>query len=142
MTIDEAIEHCEEIVNKKYAEGMLCHANPNDKELDRCIECANQHEQLKEWLEELKVLRKVNKWIPITYHETTDDDGIDKEQFPLMLDCALPEDDTEIIVCTKCGGVFADTFFNDDGCYLESGFDIIKDVIAWMPLPEPYKGSE
>lgn len=85
---------------------------------------------------------KVREWIPITYHETTDDDGIDKEQFPLMLDCTLPEDDTEIIVCTKYGVVFADTFFNDDGCYLESGFDIIEDIIAWMPLPELYKGSE
>lgn len=85
---------------------------------------------------------KVGEWIPITYHETTDNDGIDKEQFPLMLDCVLPEDDTEIIVCAKNGSVFSDKFFNDDGCYLESGFDIIEDIIAWMPLPEPYKGSE
>ena len=65
MTIDEAIEHCKEIANKKYIEGMLCHANPNDEELDKCIECANQHEQLKEWLEELKILRKANEWIPV-----------------------------------------------------------------------------
>lgn len=85
---------------------------------------------------------KVCEWIPIKYHKTTDDDGIDKEQFPLMLDCTLPEDDTEIIVCAKNGSVFADMFFNDDGCYLESGFDIIEDIIAWMPVPEPYKGDE
>lgn len=26
--------------------------------------------------------------------------------------------------------------------YLDSDFDEIKGVIAWMPLPEPYKGEE
>lgn len=82
---------------------------------------------------------KAGRWIPIKYRETTDDDGIDKEKFPLMLDCCLPDDDTEIIVCSKNGSVFADKFFNDDGCHLESGFDIIEDVSAWMPLPEPYQ---
>ena len=54
MTIDEAINHAREVANKKYTEGMLCHANPNDEELDGCIECANEHEQLVKWLEELK----------------------------------------------------------------------------------------
>ena len=54
ITIDEAINHAREVANKKYTEGMLCHANPNDEELDGCIECANEHEQLVKWLEELK----------------------------------------------------------------------------------------
>lgn len=57
MTLEEAIKHCDEVANEKYIQGMLCHANPNDKHLDNCIECANQHEQLKEWLMELKDLK-------------------------------------------------------------------------------------
>lgn len=57
MTIDEAIAHAREVAKEKYAEGMLCHANPNDGELDGCIECAKEHEQLAEWLEELKANR-------------------------------------------------------------------------------------
>lgn len=38
---------------------MLCHANPNDEELDGCIECARDHEQLAEWLEELQKYKKI-----------------------------------------------------------------------------------
>lgn len=54
MTLDEAIIHARDVAEKKYLEGMLCHANPNDEELDGCIECAREHEQLAQWLEELK----------------------------------------------------------------------------------------
>lgn len=54
MTIDEAITHAREVAEKNYLQGMLCHANPNDEELDGCIECGREHEQLAEWLEELK----------------------------------------------------------------------------------------
>ena len=85
---------------------------------------------------------KVFEWIPVTYRETTDEDGIDKEIFPLLLDCHLPEDDTEILICTKDGRVFTDTFYSDDGCYLDSGYDLIKDIAAWMELPEGYKPTE
>lgn len=57
MTIDEAIAYAREVAEKKYAEGMLCHANPDDRLLDGCIDCAKEHEQLAEWLEELKRYR-------------------------------------------------------------------------------------
>lgn len=40
MTLDEAIEHCDEVVQK-----------------EDCSKCAKEHEQLKEWLEELKELK-------------------------------------------------------------------------------------
>ena len=57
ITIDEAITHAREKAEKMYLQGMLCHANPNDDELDGCIECAREHEQLAEWLEELKAIK-------------------------------------------------------------------------------------
>lgn len=57
MTLDEAIAHARKVAEENYLQGMLCHANPNDEELDGCIECAKEHEQLAEWLEELKELR-------------------------------------------------------------------------------------
>lgn len=63
MTLDEAIEHAKEKAKELYMQGMLCHANPNDDNLDSCIKCANEHEQLAEWLEELKSYKSdsVNK---------------------------------------------------------------------------------
>ena len=54
LSLDEAITHAREKAEEMYLQGMLCHANPNDDELDGCIECAKEHEQLAEWLEELK----------------------------------------------------------------------------------------
>ena len=44
MTLDQAIEHCEEVASKKWVNG--------------CIECASEHEQLAEWLKELKRLKE------------------------------------------------------------------------------------
>ena len=37
-----------------------------------------------------------------------------------------------------------DECYSDDGCTfsLDSGYDWIDDVVAWMPLPEPYRESE
>lgn len=40
MTLDEAIEHCDEIIEK-----------------EDCSKCAKEHEKLKKWLEELKELK-------------------------------------------------------------------------------------
>lgn len=81
------------------------------------------------------------QWIPIKFKETTDEDGFDKEEYPIMLDCSTPEDGQEILVCTDNGYVMFDTFFNDDGCYLDSGYDL-EEIVAWMPLPSAYKEGE
>ena len=82
---------------------------------------------------------KVGEWIPIKYHETTDDDGIDKNIYPLFLDCKMPDNGQDILICTKGGLIGYDTCFDDDGYYLDSSLDWIDDVVAWMPLPEPYR---
>ena len=59
MTIDEAIAHEKEVAKEIYVEAMLCHANPDDGKLDNCIERGKCHEQLAEWLEELKQYRAI-----------------------------------------------------------------------------------
>ena len=59
MTIDEAIAHEIEVAKEIYVEAMLCHANPDDGELDDCIQRGKYHEQLAEWLEELKAYREI-----------------------------------------------------------------------------------
>lgn len=57
MTLDEAIYHAREVAEKNYKVGMLCHANPDDEELDVYCECAKDHLQLAEWLEDYKRLK-------------------------------------------------------------------------------------
>lgn len=61
MTLDEAIKHCEEkakeLSDKAYAEwgkGMT------EEEAYDCNECAREHEQLAEWLKELKARREAD----------------------------------------------------------------------------------
>ena len=55
----------------------------------------------------------------------------------------LPEDGQKVLVCSKWGGIWVDTFENDPdyGVSLEENGDL-DGVIAWMPLPEPPKEAE
>lgn len=61
MTIDEAIAHAKEVAEEKYNEGFLCHANPDDGKLDKCVKCAQGHEQLAEWLTQLKEYQQLEE---------------------------------------------------------------------------------
>lgn len=58
MTIDEAIERA-----KKKAKEQRYYANfeHNGMMYQSCIKCAEEHEQLVEWLEELKAMRNLDK---------------------------------------------------------------------------------
>ena len=85
-----------------------------------------------------------NGWIPFTQRKITEEE---KAEFiyetEYLLTCKLPDDNTEIIVCYKNGDVGIDTFFNDCGeCYLDSGNELVDEVIAWQPLPAPYQKGE
>ena len=56
MTIDEAIQHCKEQVQEQAKKG--------------CLSCAEEHQQLAEWLKELKAYKetwsKLGMWLADT----------------------------------------------------------------------------
>ena len=83
-----------------------------------------------------------DKWIPIQYHEITEEER-EREGYPndwvYFLDCVMPQDDQEILVQTKNGEIRWDVCYEEDGFILDSGWDWIDDIVAWMPLPKPYK---
>ena len=58
MTLDETIAHEKELAEENYLQGMLCHANPNDDELDGYIENGRYHEQVAKWLEDYKHIKQ------------------------------------------------------------------------------------
>lgn len=60
MTLEEAIKHCEDVAeNKEQAVyDLLAFGYSTKEERNECIECANEHRQLAEWLTELKERRK------------------------------------------------------------------------------------
>ena len=59
MTIDEAIAHAREVANTQRGKSGICLQNGLEFEhFSDCLKCAEEHEQLAEWLEELKALRE------------------------------------------------------------------------------------
>lgn len=59
MTLDEAIRHCEEVAEEKEQEAKEAHVLSG---MD-CMECAEEHRQLAEWLRELKAYREAREEI-------------------------------------------------------------------------------
>lgn len=64
MTIDEAITHAREVANEQRKDNDNCEYKAEygckgcaDYYSKPCIECAEEHEHLAEWLEELKALK-------------------------------------------------------------------------------------
>ena len=45
------------------------------------------------------------------------------------------------VVVTDCDGV-EEAYYSSDGTWFDTLGDKLKDVTAWMPLPEPYERSE
>ena len=59
MTLDEAIEHVIEIAKEQKLRSGICTTNDNEcDKFSSCIKCAEEHERLAEWLEELKFIRQ------------------------------------------------------------------------------------
>jgi hypothetical protein len=92
--------------------------------------------------------RSESEWIPII---TRDMDNEELEEFakntdfsveeldPWCYACQLPDDGQEVIISTSSWGVTITEFYADEyGCYFE-GYEDKGDVIAWRPLPKPYK---
>lgn len=96
----------------------------------------------------IKALEQEPRWIPVKWHEISEEER-EREEYPeewlTMLDCLMPNDAEEILVTIKSSrGVLyveKDICYVDDGYSLDSGSDWIDDVVAWMPLPQPYKAE-
>ena len=85
-----------------------------------------------------------NGWIPIKAHPATEEERESCPDIDYWLDCEMPDDGQEILVTVKHKnwiGVEKDVCYVDSEYSLESGYDW-DDIIAWMPLPEPYKEEE
>ena len=89
----------------------------------------------------IKALEQEPKWIPVKFRPLTDEEQNEYPDYCYMADCPMPDEGEEILVCTVYGTVEKDECGIDDGFYLDSGYDWQTDIVAWMPLPEPYKAE-
>lgn len=97
----------------------------------------------KEFLEWINAEALVEpNWIPVSWHEITEaeraENGYPKD-WVVYMDCEMPSDKQEIFVTTRYGRVEKDVCYEDGEFSLDSGYDWIDDVVAWMPLPKPYE---
>lgn len=58
MTLDKAIAHAREVAKRNRKQYKNCPADRRDIEHQTCEQCAEEHEQLATWLEELKFIRQ------------------------------------------------------------------------------------
>ena len=64
MTLDEAIEHAEEVAEEKKKEARNLYDAKAYEESRECIWCAEEHRQLAEWLKELKEIKERGNNLP------------------------------------------------------------------------------
>lgn len=78
------------------------------------------------------------KWVPITYHKADEDERENGCDF--ILDCPLPEEGEEVLICIRDSNqISIDTLaYDGEGYYFDTEGDI-QNVSAWMPLPEAYE---
>ena len=58
MSIDEAIAHAREVASEQKRRSGICAQNNSEcDKFSACLKCSEEHEQLAEWLEELKSYR-------------------------------------------------------------------------------------
>lgn len=109
-----------------------------------------------QWEKDVKALNSLpsaqleQRWIPVKLRPMDSEEreywedqfGVElADEDAVMFDCPMPEDGQHILVSYR-KWISTDKCEIDDGCYgLEENGDW-EGVIAWMPLPEPYKEGE
>ncbi len=92
---------------------------------------------------DLCIKKEPSAWIPGKYRDMTQEEIERYSEYTeatKMFDCKMPDDGQDILVSTRGGYVYADICEIDDmyGIGLEDYGDW-EDIVAWIPLPEPYK---
>ena len=121
MTLEEAIKHAQDVAENTSG---------------TCEECIQEHKQLAEWLEELKHLREQAEkfqWVPIS-ERTPDDYGAVLLQYSSRYGFETEQRET-------LGIGYFDAFGNAEH-RTEDCEKFRGEVVAWMPLPDPYKKEE
>lgn len=136
MTLQEAISHAREKAKELREQAGFETDNlrymMSDSERQDCRECATEHEQLADWLEELKARREADRWVPVS------------ERLPNTLGVynvtrKLNEGETIYYISGASYFDGQNTWYADTG--INHGRPYLTDIIAWKPLPKPYESE-
>ena len=120
MKLDEAIAHAKEVSENWKSQLVNCVSEEGSY---KCLECAKEHEQLAEWLTELKERREADKWNVI------------------RTEADLPKEEGDYLVDCKERKLSIQHFFFSIADHRPYWSGMCK-VYAWRPLPKPYTESE
>ena len=124
MTLDEAIIHAEEVAER------LENSHKRDWMCEDDERCAKEHRQLAAWLKELKAYKEQTRWIPVS------------ERLPEEKINPITEDFYEYQCTYHAYGIYDVRSYKFGDGHWWHGPGIMDDsVIAWRPLPEPYKAE-
>ena len=76
LSIDETIAHARDVAKRNREQWKNCHADRRDIEHQTCEQCAEEHEQLAEWLEDykrIKMLIPIEQALKNEYNKAIDD---------------------------------------------------------------------
>ena len=98
LTIEEAIKHAKEVADMNYNDAEKFDSNDSVENYmkDNCMKCAEQHEKLAEWLEELKSYKEAEEQGLLVRLPC-------KEAYSRSGDFVYLIYDYEIIECVHCG---------------------------------------
>ena len=119
MTLDEAIQRYTD--NAEYE---------RTHDLQGCLE----FKQLEKWLKELKQLREQTRWIPVSESfpkEHVCDDGYIEPSETVLVQLNNDE--------MKTSRYWGSRESRKDEPWIDLSYPTTLEVVAWMPLPEPYK---
>jgi hypothetical protein len=142
MELDKAIKIFEEGMHKnicKHQEFAFCH--DEDGAFYHAM-LAEEHAQMAEWLRELKRLR-AGKWIPVSEKMPEEHEWIGTKRFGTTM-----SNEVYVTFETPKGDRFAKHLSFQNGKLSLADQQRINAFykgsvpVAWMPLPEPYKGGK
>lgn len=142
MTLDEAIKHIEKIAeeNQRIVDTGILFDNVTidmfycddteviEEHLANYQKCAERHRQFAEWLKELKQLREQTRWVPVKWIPNG------RWGYP-----KLEDEYKHFLTVDDKGEQTVQEFLLSLDEEPQPYFTGMRNIVAWMPLPESYK---
>lgn len=128
LDLESTIKHCEEMAEKNEEMCRVEELMGLGLQNTEMVKCARTHKQLAEWLTELKRLREQTRWIPCSERLPEENEYVgDVCKYYLIQD--------------EYGDMYVAHLSSVGWIPINSLKAISDEVIAWRPLPKPYKAE-